>query len=116
MSEMKRRTASLCCVVFVGLGLCGSVRAEEKDPAAREFVSAAQRKAAAALLKKHQEAVSTSTQGLVQVKSSVPDGGIVVRLNGRFRNTMVARIDSSGVTADCGSGTLDVPASAERKE
>lgn len=43
-----------------------------------------------------QNAVSTSSAGLVQVPSPVPGGGIMVRLNGRFQQTMHAEVDASG--------------------
>jgi hypothetical protein len=49
-------------------------------------------------------ALSTSSEGLVEVPSPVPGGGIMVDLEGRFQNTFVAAVDESGrVGASCTS-------------
>lgn len=50
-------------------------------------------------------AVSTSSQGLVETPSPVPGGGVMVDLQGRFQNAMTMQIDEHGnVTAPCVSG------------
>jgi hypothetical protein len=50
-------------------------------------------------------AVSTSSQGLVETPSPVPGGGTMVDLQGRFQNAMTMQIDEHGnVTAPCLSG------------
>ena len=41
-------------------------------------------------------ALSTSHQGLVQERSSLPAGGVKVDLQGRFHSPLVATIDSNG--------------------
>jgi hypothetical protein len=43
-----------------------------------------------------QNALSTSHQGLVEVPSTVPGGGVMVDLQGRFLSPLVGTIDSSG--------------------
>lgn len=43
-----------------------------------------------------QNALSTSHQGLVEGPSSVPGGGVIVDLQGRFLSPLVGTIDSSG--------------------
>ena len=51
-------------------------------------------------------AVSTSSQGLVEKASPVPGGGTMVDLQGRFQNAMTMQIDEHGnMTAPCISGT-----------
>lgn len=44
----------------------------------------------------HQNAFSTSHQGLVEVPSSVPGGGFKVDLQGRFRSPLIVTIDENG--------------------
>jgi hypothetical protein len=52
------------------------------------------------------EAVSTSGEGLVQEKSPVAGGGVMINLQGRFRNASVATVDAQGhLKAECGSGS-----------
>jgi hypothetical protein len=41
-------------------------------------------------------AISTSHQGLVEVPSPVPDGGVTVDLQGRFQSPLFATIDANG--------------------
>jgi len=54
------------------------------------------------------DAVSQSSEGLVQEKSPVPGGGVMVNLQGRFQNAMTMTIDANGnVSAPC------VPAAEE---
>ena len=54
------------------------------------------------------EALSTSSEGLVEVKSPVAGGGVMVNLEGRFQSAMVIETDANGnVTAPCVSGTHD---------
>jgi len=43
-----------------------------------------------------QNALSTSSEGLVEVANPVPGGGVMVDLRGRFQNAMVATVDESG--------------------
>ena len=43
-----------------------------------------------------QNSLSTSNQGLVEVPSSVPGGGVIIDLQGRFQSPLVGTIDSSG--------------------
>lgn len=52
------------------------------------------------------DAVSTSDQGLVEERSPVPGGGVMVNLQGRFQNAETATIDASGkLHAECGNGS-----------
>ena len=54
------------------------------------------------------EALSTSSEGLVEVKSPVSGGGVMVNLEGRFQNAMVIEKDADGhITAPCVAGTPD---------
>jgi hypothetical protein len=51
------------------------------------------------------EALSTSSEGLVEVKSTAPGGGYMVDLQGRFQNAMTLQVDENGnTTAPCISG------------
>jgi hypothetical protein len=43
-----------------------------------------------------QNAFSTSHQGLVEVPSSVPGGGVKLHLQGRFQSPLIATIDANG--------------------
>ena len=43
-----------------------------------------------------QKALSTSDQGLVEVLSSVPGGGVTVDLQGRFQSPLFVTIDANG--------------------
>lgn len=48
------------------------------------------------------DAVSTSSEGLVQEKSRVPGGGIRMNLQGRFQSAMTMKVDANGtVSAPC---------------
>ena len=48
------------------------------------------------------EAFSTSDEGLVEVPSTAPGGGVMVDLQGRFQNTAVATVcDSDSVHIQC---------------
>jgi hypothetical protein len=52
-----------------------------------------------------QNALSTSAEGLVETPSPVPGGGVMVELDGRFQNAMMATVDGGGeMTAPCVSG------------
>lgn len=52
------------------------------------------------------EALSTSTEGLVEVKSPGSGGGYMVNLQGRFQNAMTIAVDENGtVSAPCITGT-----------
>ncbi len=43
-----------------------------------------------------ENALSTSSEGLVEVRSPVPGGGVMVHLEGRFQNTITATADTQG--------------------
>lgn len=52
------------------------------------------------------DAVSTSAEGLVEEKSPVRGGGVMMNLQGRFQNAMVVEKDESGrITAPCVAGS-----------
>lgn len=60
------------------------------------------------------DAISTSGEGLVEEKSPVQGGGVMVNLQGRFQNAMTIEKDANGnITAPCVSGT---PADSEAGE
>jgi PAS domain-containing protein len=60
------------------------------------------------------EALSTSSDGLVEVRSLVPGGGIMVDLNGRFRQIMVATVNENGeFSVVCTSGPGSLPEKPE---
>ena len=81
------------------------------DPSSGKFVHGAQTTALQASLG---EALSTSSEGLVEVKSPVAGGGVMVNLEGRFQNAMVIEMDANGnVSAPCVAGT---PAETAKKE
>jgi hypothetical protein len=48
------------------------------------------------LTPQEQSALSRSTQGLVEVPSSVPGGGVKVDLQGRFQSPLIVTIDANG--------------------
>lgn len=54
--------------------------------------------------------VNRSSEGLVQVQSSVPGGGVMVDLKGRFRNYVVATKKSDGTVAITCTQEGSVPA------
>lgn len=58
-----------------------------------------------------QNALSTSSDGLVEVANPVPGGGVMVDLRGRFQNAMVATVDESG-----GLGATCVSTISEKSE
>jgi len=69
------------------------------------------------LSKELQQALSTSSEGLVQIQSPVPGGGIVVRLNGRFQSAMVAAADAEGnVSVPCLPAVSAPTGSKHRKD
>jgi len=53
------------------------------------------------------EALSTSSEGLVEEKSPVQGGGVMVDLQGRFQNALTIEKDANGnvIAAPCISGT-----------
>ncbi len=53
-------------------------------------------------------AYSTSHEGLVETPSPVPGGGVMVDLQGRFRNPMTAMLDADGRTKMQHTPCLDV--------
>jgi hypothetical protein len=42
------------------------------------------------------DALSTSSEGLVETPSPMPDGGVMVDLQGRFRSPLIATQDAEG--------------------
>lgn len=48
------------------------------------------------LTRELQEALSTSHQGLVEVPSPVPGGGVMIDLQGRFQSPLFVTIDADG--------------------
>jgi len=58
------------------------------------------------------DAVSTSSEGLVEAKNPVAAGGYKMDLQGRFQNAVTATVDANGnLTAPCVSGPRnDAPA------
>ena len=55
-----------------------------------------------------QAAYSTSHEGLVETPSPVPGGGVMVDLQGRFRNPMTLMLDADGRTKMQHTSCLDV--------
>jgi hypothetical protein len=53
-------------------------------------------------------AFSTSHQGLVEVPSSVPGGGVRLDIQGRFQSPLTAKVGSDG-SIELDHGRLDVP-------
>ena len=52
------------------------------------------------------DALSTSSEGLVEVKSPVQGGGTMVNLEGRFQNAVTLEKNADGtITAPCVTGT-----------
>ena len=52
------------------------------------------------------EALSTSSEGLVEEKSPVKGGGVMVNLQGRFQNAMTLTVDQDGnVATPCITGS-----------
>ena len=51
------------------------------------------------------DALSTSSDGLVEVASPVPGGGVMINLQGRFQSASVASVDGDVVTVDCHGNT-----------
>jgi hypothetical protein len=52
------------------------------------------------------EALSTSSEGLVEEKNSLPGGGYVSDLQGRFQNAVIVEKDADGnLIAPCVTGT-----------
>jgi len=63
------------------------------------------------------EALSTSSEGLVEEKSTAQGGGVMVNLQGRFQNAMTIGVSEDGtVSAPCVTGTPEeVKAAGEEK-
>ena len=61
------------------------------------------------------DAVSQSSEGLVQEKIQAPGGGYMVNLQGRFQNAMTMTVDAKGntISAPC-VPSADVPAKKVR--
>ncbi|MEO8276837.1 MAG: hypothetical protein ABI639_11510 [Thermoanaerobaculia bacterium] len=93
------RPATLAILMFCGsaLRLAGAARAQvvsEMPPASEDAYAT---DAFAAALREDPElaaALSTSSDGLVE--EQLPDGGVVVRLEGRFQSVMFATLDGKG--------------------
>jgi hypothetical protein len=66
------------------------------DPTTGNFTDSPQGAAPLVFDAELQNALSTSSEGLEEVPSPFPGGGIFVDLQGRFQNTMIATIDSDG--------------------
>jgi hypothetical protein len=56
------------------------------------------------------EAASQSSEGLVEEKSPVKNGGVMVNLQGRFQNAMTMSIDAAGNTIAPCLPAAEVPA------
>jgi hypothetical protein len=65
------------------------------------------------LTPQEQNSFSTSSQGLVQVPSSVPGGGVILDLQGRFQSPLIVTIDANGKTKMQHLG--ETPASHDEK-
>jgi hypothetical protein len=126
---MKRRSAFLVmgiAVVAVAIWAAWGSRSEEPadlavegttpahsaglvvqiDPATGEPVVSSGQSVAGGAAASLGDALSTSSEGLVEQESPVPGGGVMVDLQGRFRNTAVATVSDSGdVTTDCLPGS-----------
>jgi hypothetical protein len=70
-----------------------TVHRDPKTGALREPTAAEQ---AAAQSSHSVEATSSSAEGLQAMQSPVPGGGVVMRLNGRFHNSMMATRQDDG--------------------
>ena len=68
------------------------------DPVTGEFSAPPPRAARPDEALAPQAAYSTSHEGLVETPSPVPGGGVMVDLQGRFRNPMTAMLDADGRT------------------
>jgi len=65
------------------------------DPATGKLTDTPQGTAPIEIDAELRNALSTSSEGLVQVPGPIP-GGVFVRLQGRFQNVMFAAVDSNG--------------------
>jgi hypothetical protein len=78
------------------------------DPATGQLVDRAPGTVPVVFDEALQNALSTSSEGLVEVASPVEGGGTMIDLQGRFQNTMVSTVDENGVLqAPCISGLPD---------
>ncbi len=71
------------------------------DPATGEFLARPVDGVALALPEELTENARTSAEGLQVVDSPVQDGGIMVRLEGRFQSLMSAESDAEGLRTAC---------------
>ena len=84
------------------------------DPTTGEFLESVPPIPVDQLPKSLQNSLNTSSEGLVERPSSVPGGGVMVDLRGRFQNTYVATVDANGnVTAACDT---EIPNANDEKE
>jgi hypothetical protein len=67
------------------------------DPSTGRILSEAQESAAAEIDPTLMNHFSTSPEGLVEVPSPVPGGGVMIDLQGRFQNAFAAAVDDSGL-------------------
>ena len=57
------------------------------------------------------QSINTSSEGLVQVASPAPGGGVMIDLQGRFQSTAAAKVDANGkLDAPCLTNEADVDA------
>lgn len=72
------------------------------DPATGKVVEPSPSAAPVTFGPEWRNSLSTSADGLVEERSPIPGGGVMVDLRGRFRSAMVAVTDGEGhVTAPC---------------
>jgi hypothetical protein len=114
---MKRSHAALLVALLTAAAMSGGDRPDTPSPshtdvpafaagqvltldASGEFSTRAPQ--AAELRDALGEALSTSSEGLVEEKSTVPGGGVMVDLQGRFQNAMTYTVNADGsVSAPC---------------
>lgn len=90
-----------------------------KDPVTGRLRPATAEETAQVLTEDTRKALSTSHEGLVEVASPVPGGGVMIDLKGRFFSVMTATVDAQGrVSTDCTTdpGTTDPTNPAPEKE
>jgi hypothetical protein len=69
---------------------------------------AAQRELQAAIEAEMGDALSTSSEGLSEVASPVPGGGVMVDLQGRFQSAATATVGPEGIVVGCRGNTPGV--------
>jgi hypothetical protein len=88
------------------------------DPSTGKLLEPWPNDAPMVLNKELNNALSTSSEGLTEVASPVAGGGVMVDLQGRFRNTITATTnDGCALETNCGPGhSHDADASADTDE